>query len=837
MQAGQKSFMRGDQFVKTAIVFGVLALALVDAVCLFGFGSNDIFLTFSRWESSEWLPLLATLAPFAIVLFGATLSSAWWHWIVVGVVIAAGLVAFGPQVLAVFTLQSIAAIAIGLLFLSSDDEKPVEKGLFAFVIGYGVIGTLISDTAQFAVHYDFVYGAIAALIIVLRHRQLLIFSASIAATIGIQARQDPSIGRTYTALSRLPMALTILLGIMLAMYAAPLESGWDPLVVHLRILDSLAYHGSWAYDFVALPFTLMPKLSIWSMAWVHVLGGEMASRALNVVFVFVSVGLVASFLNDFLPRWSTAILLFSFLSAPITLWVCSTLFEEGGATMFITASGMLLLRAWRKEPSQGAVILALAALGFAVAAKAQSLFLGGLGAVIVVRHVARKPDSSGFGAVAAGSFVFLVCAASPYFRALIETGNPFYPFYPFSADNGIDPRWTHPMNWWEPFAVAFNTHFYMESLDGTFAFHLPLLIAAALAGVLATRRADLAAIFGAIALFAVALWSQTHIARYLYYALPLLTLVAGSWFMVRVRWVQVFFAASLLALSMANIAAWRGIPIPPFNLGHLLNRKFATDIPEERRGFEALNAIYGQQTNVYVGGARPFGAGLAGRAQVLSPIANQLSVAKDAATVTGLLDRDAITHLLFFGPAKNPLVERVAAAFGRAVIVNIFGLRLYSWRNNEPHTDLDEVFFFDRFSAGQALLTSGWEIPHESGGVYSADRQAILSIPVSSDICGIELQMSAKPPAGTQDINITVRTDEGHEFRWQVTKDQSDQINKIRLPVRCDGIGMRELLVTMDLPVNANLNAGGNQESSHLWQDSIHVWLRNLRLIGRPPSE
>ncbi len=116
------------------------------------------------------------------------------------------------------------------------------------------------------------------------------------------------------------------------------------------------------------------------------------------------------------------------------------------------------------------------------------------------------------------------------------TRNPVFPFlntrFPSPLlEHGIEFRnnqFTQPLSWYTLFDLTFHTNRYIEGLPGAFGFQYLLLIPFALLALFAARSygariASAIALAGGLAIFA----SQPY-ARYLYPALPLLTLPAAA---------------------------------------------------------------------------------------------------------------------------------------------------------------------------------------------------------------------------------------------------------------------------------------------------------------------
>jgi hypothetical protein len=149
----------------------------------------------------------------------------------------------------------------------------------------------------------------------------------------------------------------------------------------------------------------------------------------------------------------------------------------------------------------------------------------------------RKPPGPKPAVVGALAAVLLLAAAlPPYVIAYSKTGNPLFPFLYdkipsplLAADAGlVDHRFLRPLTWNTPFDLTFHSSKTYEGQDGSFGFQYLLLAPLGVVAMLFLRRrpAASAAVVALGASFLI-MRSQPN-ARYLYTALPLLTVTFAA---------------------------------------------------------------------------------------------------------------------------------------------------------------------------------------------------------------------------------------------------------------------------------------------------------------------
>ena len=292
-----------------------------------------------NWSRDELLAAaIWSAGPGAVLALLA--RSRWWPAVACLVLVAGFAISFGPAALAAGSLTIFASLALGSIFLARDPDRPLESALLAGVLGLGLIATAISWTARAPVHFDFLYALGLVAIVVARRSVCIRFLEDVRVLV---APPQEASDRTF---NRLVGALLIALFLYAAGSGAIPEAGPDAMTSHYALLHKLKAHGSWSYDPTEVRFTLMPKLAVWAHAPFFVLGGEMAMRAVNLLALAAIGGLVAARLTPALPRWTSGLLVASFLSMPLTIWMATMLSEDPVSTLFFTAAIVAFLRVW-----------------------------------------------------------------------------------------------------------------------------------------------------------------------------------------------------------------------------------------------------------------------------------------------------------------------------------------------------------------------------------------------------------------------------------------------------------------------------------------------------------
>lgn len=592
--------------------------------------------------------------------------------------LVAAAILFGPGPAAVLVLTLVVALAAGLwvtrlLWL----PNPVDPFL-ATVTGLAVMVGVLQVAVQFRINWATTY-LLAALATIIPARRVLM----------------DSVRSWWVALPRPrsraeTVAAAMCFGALVAAstYGGQPEAGYDALSTHFLVAGWVSWNGYFHFDPALVWRALMPRGAVWLFTWSHILGGELAMRLLNVSAFWLSVGMVArqaslSPQRDDAPPALTLLGLFALAVTPMTVFLVGTTFEETVTAMFVTGSLICLARAWQCPEEAGWTYLAFLLLGAACASKMQSLFFGGIGIALLVNLIRGQGWRDGLRRGLAGVVLFAVVGLTPYVRAWLISGNPFFPYQigvPF--DQAYVGRFTADLL----YRMVFETETYLDSLNGSFGFqHLVLLPVVLIAGLVA-RRVEQRILACVLALFIIALLSQAQYARYQFYALPgVLLLLPVAWTAMD-RAGRAVLIASLCGGALLNVLAYRSVVVPPFRIEQLVQRqRYAVGVPEERNIVAVLNALDGKAARPYFAGP-PFVAELLGEPTlVYSDVRAAIDRAQTADDVERILRAAGITHVVTATDASEyrllypipPLLRQVLTERMQEIPSSLKKVRLY----------------------------------------------------------------------------------------------------------------------------------------------------------------
>jgi hypothetical protein len=757
----------------------VICLLLAGALGVTAYGLISIdWRAKEPWPGTELREFLIALAlPAAALILGS--FSKHWPKIAMLVILGAALVTYGPAVIAVIALCGFGWMAIGQLIFRMKLET-TEEALLAVALGFGCCGVVVGMGAGIRVHFDFIYAGVFLGAIALARRPLASFVMRSAK--GVWAAQQESIARR--ALNNLGVSAAIVIAIALSLYASALESGFDALTTHFAFTEQLRQHGVFRFDITVSPAAYMPKASVWGLAAADVLGGEFALRAVHALLLAGAAALIGIRASRWMWRGAAGVLAATLLSAPVAYWISSQLFEETGALLLATAAAVFLLRGSDKEAPILEDWMALAALGLAVSAKAQDLFLGVLGVAIVLRRVARDPSLATIGKSLVGIVIFAAAAIPFYARAFFLTGNPFYPIV---AGQSADPRWSQQVGLYTPYDVMFGPGFrYMENYVGGFAFQYILMLAAGVAVLFVPRGRSAAWLGLAGVVFAAAIAMQSTYARYQIYSFPMLALALAALFPFITVAGRSILTAALAAIAVLNVAFWPSVVVPRFTLGQLLSPEDKSSVEPVRRAFGALNALYGSSTVVYVTGRAPFSAGVEGIAHGNSDLAKRLNAATSPQEIARLLRDGRVTQIVTNDPLPNPRILEVCRLVCREYpltnsLVRIFEVDLTRASLVADRVDAAELLGVPGVASME--VGEGWA-PREEWGWWSVAPEA--SVKLSSGFVGateLKVKAQAFAPPGTQGLDVTILLDGVQVAVWRFEPGPIGKIEDRTIPL------------------------------------------------------
>ena len=535
----------------------------------------------------------------------------------------------------------------------------------SFVAGLAVWALAIALLAPAPVHYAAVYVALLAGVIAFSWQDTMDVLRALTANLRRPSAFD---WITYAAFSVLAFLLIAHL-----FAAIKPEVSADGLAMHLAIAADIANHHAFTFDFRQFIWALMPMGADYCYALAYMLGGENASRLLNLVMLGSIAYLVYRASCEWVSKALALLLAALFVSAPLVQLVTGSMLVENFVAAVSLSAGVALL-AFYRMPSVKGLLLCAFLMGSAAAWK-----LGAIAIAIVIMPallvVARRMP---LRSTAAALFLFLVLACFPYAKAYVMSGNPVYPFgndyfkSPYIDEDLRDHRYEEKLKWRTPMQVTFETNRYYEGSDGSFGFQYILLLPLCVIVVFlgrdgAGRVAALTGLVGAIVIIAI----QPN-ARYLYPALPYLTIGAAAalGYMRSVdRSLLHVSTAAIIAITLMNVRV-----LPTANWYH--RDFFLRPFFAERGRVEYIRATAPVREAVdYVnkaGGVVVFteGSDIAGvRAPVYSntwhnyPFRKRMEAAKDAAAVRDIFSSLKVAHLIAPDKPDPYEAERVPALY------------------------------------------------------------------------------------------------------------------------------------------------------------------------------
>ncbi|MGC3987895.1 MAG: hypothetical protein QM777_25980 [Pseudorhodoferax sp.] len=498
-------------------------------------------------------------------------------------------------------------------------ESVADKHVSRWLLGAGSYGLLIGGLAHLPVNYPALYAALVAAPLWIRRRELAQL-----------ARAAPAFWRQANADTQSPsIARGMLLALALVhfVYALMPELGFDALTLHLLVPSQLLHRHQWGFDPTLYAMALIPMLADWIFSAGYLLGGETASRLINLSFSFLLAWqsqCLAVWLGAH-QRWARLVPVL-LLSTPLLFTETNSLHVEAIWSCFVVAGAVALLRLVLDRDTQPAQLI-LAALLLGLAANAKAITLLFLPPLALSSAVAWRRM---FSVVRQRSFVyafvvFAVVAAIPYATAYVIAQNPVFPFYNgvfqspyYPAQNFNNVLYNSGLGWATPYLALFDAGKYMEATTGGAGFEWLVLFPAAVLAALWSRSRRMLAL---LVLVVLATFLVFRSQSYLRYILPVyaigaaLMLAALSGFAVSARisaCLRVAFTTVLgLNLMFFCSATWTYREFP---LALLLNGQYRDYYLEQRSpvrlAVEAVNQVNLRNKPVAFFTREAYGAGL-----------------------------------------------------------------------------------------------------------------------------------------------------------------------------------------------------------------------------------
>ncbi len=518
------------------------------AISVYGFCSRQL------WHQHIWDPVGAQR--FLIFL---AIAAVWFgFWVVwrparmiaatIALVAVYSIVAVGLAPIAAAAFLLFACFVIGRLVIARQDGM---ADLVSLLAGLSLVIWIVTLAAHFPVNYPAAYlGAFAGVFL-------------------IRPRTTWQCARRVAVFAR-PMKLDRREAVMLALALVPLLAHWlvaltpevsvDALSMHLVVPAYVANHHQWSFDYSRFVWAVMPMGAVWSYTVAYLLGGEFAAKLLNVALMAVTWGLLYTGARRWISRSGALLVAALFAATPMVQLIAGSLFVETFyAVLLVGAVASLWL--YHDDGGRGWLIVCALLLASSMGVKLMALPFAAVAGTLLLRELWllwRKGERIWLPVEA---LVIVALAPVPYLYSWHATGNPMFPYVNsifrspyFAPVMTPDPRFSEPLTWHTPFDVTFETHRYWEGQDGSVGFHLLLL--APLALLVAGRKWRLAEwslvlVAAGGALLGLILRPN---ARYLYPAVPLLTLCIAL-VLARAkesqRWVrQMLWSGALLCLGM-----------------------------------------------------------------------------------------------------------------------------------------------------------------------------------------------------------------------------------------------------------------------------------------------
>jgi hypothetical protein len=399
----------------------------------------------------------------------------------------------------------------------------------ALLTGYSLWIGMMAVTIGLRVHFLPVY--VAALALPLIHWRAEVRDACVSMWQALSRSSRP--GATEAAWLAL---LTAVVLVHLFVVAKP-EVGSDANSMHLEFARLLASHHRWDFDVTRYAWADMPLGADLSFAAAYLLGGEAATRTLNLAFGAIACVLVYQLIRRYAQGEIALASVCLLASMPLAYLETGTLYVENLWTAFLLATLFVAIDYARTRSAVALAACVLLAAGAMQTKVIGVLWLIPLGAAVIA--VALRGRGDGFIGwpcltVIAGA---LAIGAWPYANAWARTGNPVFPFMNdlfrspyFDATKAFtNPMYETPLRWTSLHDLFLASGRYVEGSDGAAGWQWLLLLAVVAPVFLFRRRPAIQWLCaGLAAIFFVGVFSQQ---AYLRYLLPflMLTAVIGGW--------------------------------------------------------------------------------------------------------------------------------------------------------------------------------------------------------------------------------------------------------------------------------------------------------------------
>jgi len=389
-------------------------------------------------------------------------------------------------------------------------------GVLALLAGLSLCSLLIGFAVLLPVNYPVVYAVAFAVPLVLQRGRLLELW---------RAEDVEPKGRWALA------ALGFVLLMHLAVVLGP-EVSADGLAMHLAIPASIHAHHQWTFDVRETAWAVFPMAGDWGFTAAYILGGEAAARLFSFGMLLSAAFLVFRLSRRVLPAAPALLSAALFASSPMVQLVTGSLFIENYWAAMLMGAVTAMVR-YEENGERRDALTAAVLLGAALAAKYGTLAYLAPTLILLGLELRRRRALRLFAAIVA---LILLFGAPPYLGALVQTGNPVFPFFnhifksPYFESGApfVDARFPTPSAIPALFDLTFRTARHFEGQNGGWTFYCFLFAPLAVL-LLRPRRADPGWMATAVGIPAavLALASQGNV-RYLCPVLPLCTVAAAA---------------------------------------------------------------------------------------------------------------------------------------------------------------------------------------------------------------------------------------------------------------------------------------------------------------------
>ncbi|HXN48528.1 MAG TPA: glycosyltransferase [Bryobacteraceae bacterium] len=543
------------------------------------------------------LELLALwYAAWSVVLLLS--ARAWFASVTAAVLLVAFGAAFGPMPVAAVLFFLFSCFVTGALLLPAGGEADAASRLLQLLLGISVWMGILGIAVHFRVNYAATYLAAFVIPLTLRPR-LTLFCLVDAVRLFGPLRLPQRSDYWAVVVGAFPLICHFLV-------VAKPEMGVDALAVHLMVPSWVGYQHYWPFDFHHFTWALTPLGADWCFTAVFLPGGEFAARLLNFAFFGLVASLVYTACRRYLSCGPAVLLAGLFASTPLVQLETGSLFAENlWAALLLGA--VVALERFHATAKPRWLYAAAVFIGGGFATKFGTAAFFAPFALFAVWALWRRrkvlPNAARVAAVAA--CLVLVFGGPAYLYAWARTGNPAFPYMnqvfksPWFDSTAplVDPRWQLPTDWSTPYDLIYHSHQYLESFDGALGLQYLLLVALGFLALGGKRRYFAWLALGTSLVFWVLTFHTLSYLRYIYPALPLLT-VAGAAGLARIRaWSQLLFRVALstlligLALNVYLLPSsgyWHNsFFVDPFKRVEI--ERYFGDVMPERKAIEYLN--------------------------------------------------------------------------------------------------------------------------------------------------------------------------------------------------------------------------------------------------------